>query len=208
MTLKPIFVMCKMWSLNLTIWSTPSQGHDTILRNIIKIQLDSEALHMTQAQISVTLWLRPSVKVMTHCWVKDNNCVRYYPAPTVRYYGPDPDFGFLYAVKLTLKIWPWVKIMAHTRVLSWPWLGGCHMAFWYCQRNCLKAILRLFIYKALYDQSYLGSKTTMTTGEWPCLISFAWDPLTCSDRRGGSEQFKMKIFVSSGIRTHASPRHD
>ena len=72
----------------------------------------------------------------------------------------------------------------------------------------LKAILRLFIYKALYNQSYLGSKTTMTTGEWSCLISFAWDQLTCSERRGGSEKFKMKIFVSSGIRTHASPRHD
>ena len=64
-----------------------------------------------------------------------------------------------------------------------------------------KATLRLFIYKALYDQSYLGSKTTKTTGEWSCLISFAWDPLTCSERRGGSEKFKMKIFVSSGIRT-------
>ena len=62
----------------------------------------------------------------------------------------------------------------------------------------LKAILRLFIYKAW------GSKTTMTTGEWSCLISFAWDPLTCSEGRGGSEKFKMKIFVSSGIRTHAS----
>ena len=73
---------------------------------------------------------------------------------------------------------------------------------------CFKAILRLFIYKALYDQSYLGSKTTMTTGEWSCLISFAWDPLTCSERRGGSEKFKMKIYVSSRIRTHASPRHD
>ena len=56
----------------------------------------------------------------------------------------------------------------------------------------IKAILRLFIYKALYDQSYLGSKTTMTTGEWSCLISFAWDPLTCSEGRGGSEKFKIK----------------
>ena len=46
----------------------------------------------------------------------------------------------------------------------------------------------------------------MTTGEWSCLISFAWDPLTCSERRGGSEKFKMKIYVSSGIQTHASPR--
>ena len=63
----------------------------------------------------------------------------------------------------------------------------------YCERlgrDLLKAILRLFIYKALYDQSYLGSKTTMTTGEWSCLISFAWDLLTCSEGRGGSENLK------------------
>ena len=55
-----------------------------------------------------------------------------------------------------------------------------------------KAILQVLIYKALYDKSYLGSKTTMTSGEWTCLISFATAPLTCSERRG-SEKFKMKI---------------
>ena len=65
-----------------------------------------------------------------------------------------------------------------------------------------KAILQVLIYKALYDKSYLGSKTTMTSGEWICLISFATAPLTCSER-GGSEKFKMKIYVSGGIRTHA-----
>ena len=59
----------------------------------------------------------------------------------------------------------------------------------------------------LYDLSYLESKTTMTTGEWSCLISFTWAPLTCSER-GGSEKFKMKIYVSSGIRTHTAPVHD
>ena len=71
----------------------------------------------------------------------------------------------------------------------------------------LKAILQVLIYKALYDKSYLGSKTTMTSGEWTCLISFATAPLTCSER-GGSEKFKMKIYVSSGIRTHNPPVHD
>ena len=70
-----------------------------------------------------------------------------------------------------------------------------------------KAILQVLIYKALYDSSYLGSKTTMTSGEWTCLISFATAPLTCSER-GGSEKFKMKIYVSSGIRTHTPPVHD
>ena len=62
----------------------------------------------------------------------------------------------------------------------------------------LKAILQVLIHKALYDKSYMGSKTTMTSGEWTCLISFATAPLTCSER-GGSEKFKMKIYVSSGI---------
>ena len=71
----------------------------------------------------------------------------------------------------------------------------------------LKAILQVLIYKALYDKSYLGSKTTMTSGEWTCLISFATAPLTCSER-GGSEKFKMKIYVFSGIRTHNPPVHD
>ena len=71
----------------------------------------------------------------------------------------------------------------------------------------IKAILQVLMYKALYDKSYLGSKTTMTSGEWTCLISFATAPLTCSER-GGSEKFKMKIYVSSGIRTHTPPVHD
>ena len=71
----------------------------------------------------------------------------------------------------------------------------------------VKAILQVLIYKALYDKSYLESKTTMTSGEWTCLISFATAPLTCSER-GGSEKFKMKIYVSSGIRTHTLPVHD
>ena len=44
----------------------------------------------------------------------------------------------------------------------------------------------------------------MTTGEWSCLISFTWAPLTCSERRR-SEKFKMKMYVSSGIRTHTTP---
>ena len=73
--------------------------------------------------------------------------------------------------------------------------------------SIFKAILQVLIYKALYDKSYLGSKTTMTSGEWTCLILFATAPLTCSER-GGSEKFKMKIYVSSGIRTHAPPVHD
>ena len=52
-----------------------------------------------------------------------------------------------------------------------------------------------------------GLKTTMTSGESTCLISFTWAQLTCSER-GGNEKFKMKIYVSYGIRTHTTPVHD
>ena len=103
----------------------------------------------------------------------------------------------------------------HVILFNWfvmNWILG-HMIF-YEKTNIyrisyilFKAILQVLIYKALYDKSYLGSKTTMTSGEWTCLISFATAPLTCSER-GGSEKFKMKIYVSSGIRTHTPPVHD
>ena len=32
--------------------------------------------------MTLTLEICSSVKVMTHPWVKDNNCVKYYPYPT------------------------------------------------------------------------------------------------------------------------------
>ena len=68
-----------------------------------------------------------------------------------------------------------------------------------------KAILQVWIYKALYDLSYLGSKTTMTSGEWTCLISFATAPLTCSER-SGSEKFRMKICIQwDSNPCHSSP---
>ena len=72
----------------------------------------------------------------------------------------------------------------------------------------IKAILQVLIYKALYVKSYLGSKTTMTSGEWTCLISFATAPLTCLER-GRSEKFKMKICLQRDSNPHpASPRQD
>ena len=80
----------------------------------------------------------------------------------------------------------------------------------------LKAILRLFIYKALYDQSYLGSKTTMTTGEWSCLISFAWDifilnfslPLRRSEQVSGSHANEIKHDHSPVVIVVLDPRYD
>ena len=54
----------------------------------------------------------------------------------------------------------------------------------------------------------LGSKTTMTSGEWKCLISFATAPLTCSER-GGNEKFKIKICLQRDSNPyHTSPRKE
>ena len=49
-----------------------------------------------------------------------------------------------------------------------------------------------------------GSKTNMTTGEWSCLISFAWDQLSCSEQ-AGIEKFKKCLQRDSNPR-HAMPR--
>ena len=64
----------------------------TIVCNIFQIKHGSKEL--------LEIW--PWVKVMTHPWVKDNNCVKYYPDPT-RQWG----------------------VIARTRILGlcsmWPW---------------------------------------------------------------------------------------
>ena len=102
------------------------------------------------------------------------------------------------------------KVIFHTQIQEILMTGGgegLHISVRGWVIFVVKAILQVLIYKVLYDKSYLGSKTTMTSGEWTCLISFATAPLTCSER-GGSEKFKIEIYVSSGIRTHALPVHD
>ena len=49
----------------------------------------------------------------------------------------------------------------------------------------------------------------MTTGEWSCLISFTWAPLTCSKRRG-SEKFQNKniCLQRDSNQHHTSPRQE
>ena len=55
--------------------------------------------------LTLTLEIWPWVKVMTHPWVMDNNCVKYYPDPAwaMRSYGPNTDFGYVFTVTLTLE---------------------------------------------------------------------------------------------------------
>ena len=61
---------------------------------------DTDFQYMCTVTFTSEVW--PWVKVMTHPWVMDNNCVKYYPVPT----------------------WQW-GVMARTRISSmcklWPW---------------------------------------------------------------------------------------
>ena len=90
------------WSLH-HIWS-----RTTILWNIIiQIQHCNEELwphtdfgYMCTMTLTLEIWSR--AKVMTHPWVMDNSCAKYYPGPT----------------------WQW-NVIALTRILGnralWPW---------------------------------------------------------------------------------------
>ena len=50
----------------------------------------------------------------------------------------------------------------------------------------------------------------MTTGEWPCLISLTWAPLTCSERGGGKRKIQNENMCSQRDSNphHASPRQE
>ena len=89
------------------------QGHDTPLDhgqqlceilsklNIPVVSYGPDKYHGYECTVTLTLTLKiwHWVKVMTHPWVMDNNCVKYYPAypdPTNWIYGPDTDFPSVY----------------------------------------------------------------------------------------------------------------
>ena len=95
---------------------TLGQGHDTPLGNgkqlceilsgynlaVRSYGPDTDFRYMCTVTLTSEIW--PCVKVMTHPWVMDNNCVKYYP-------DPDPT-------------WQW-GVMARTQIYSicalWPW---------------------------------------------------------------------------------------
>ena len=88
-------------------YKTLSQIHNTIVWYILKIQYGSEELWPGHGfgyvcTVTLTLEIWPWVKVMTHPWVMDNNCVKYYQDPTYQW-----------------------GVMAQSQILSmcalWPW---------------------------------------------------------------------------------------
>ena len=93
---------------------TLGQGHDTsfghrqwvceiLSRSNLTVRWygpDTDFRYMCTVTLTLEIW--QWIKVMTHPWVMDNNCVKYYPDPT----------------------WQW-GVMAQTRISSmcelWPW---------------------------------------------------------------------------------------
>ena len=105
-----VYVHCDLDLGDMTF----GQGHDTPLghgqqlceissRSNLAVRSygpDTDFQYVCTVTLTLEIW--PWVKVMTHPWVMDNNCVKYYPDPT----------------------WQW-RVMARTRISSmcalWPW---------------------------------------------------------------------------------------
>ena len=70
--------------------------------------------------VTLTFEIWPWVKFMTHPWVMDNDCVKYYPDPTWQRWvmARTRIFWYVFTVTLTLEIWPWVKFMTHPWVMD------------------------------------------------------------------------------------------
>ena len=106
----PVCVHCDLDLGDMTL----GQGHDTPLRHgqqlceilsrsnlaVRSYGPDTDIQYVCTVTLTLEIW--PWVKVMTHPWVMDNNCVKYYPDPT----------------------WQW-GVMARIRISSmcalWPW---------------------------------------------------------------------------------------
>ena len=105
---------------------TLGQGHDTLLshgQQFCKILSrsnfvvksygpDTDFWYVCTATLTLEVW--PWVKVMTHPFVMDNNCVKYYPDPTCR-----------------------SEVMARTRIFGmfalwpWPWRYDLGLRSWH-----------------------------------------------------------------------------
>ena len=101
---------------------SPSQGHDTIAWYIIKIQLGSDNLWPGHGlgyvcTVTMTLEIWSWVKVMTHPWVMDNNCVKYYPDPTWQW-----------------GVMAWKQISSMCALWPWPWRYDLGSMSWHILR--------------------------------------------------------------------------
>ena len=102
--------------------------------------------------VTLTLEIWPWIKVLTHPWVMDNNCVKYYPDPTWQW-------GVMAPTRISsmcaLWPWPWVKVLTH------PWVMDNNCVKYYPNPN-----LTVRSYGPDTDFQYVCT-VTLTLEIWP-----------------------------------------
>ena len=114
------------WSYDLGSRHDPSLSHGQQLCEILSRSNmtvksygpDIDFVYKCTVTLALEIW--PWVKVMTHPWVMDNNCVKFYPDPTWqwRVMARTHLFCYVCTLTLTLEVWPWVKVMTHPWVMD------------------------------------------------------------------------------------------
>ena len=135
--------MCALWpwpwSYDLVSRHEPPLSHglqlcDILSRSNLAVNSygpDMDFVYKCTMTLALEIW--PWVKVMTHPWVMDNTCVKYYKDPTWQW-GVMAWHGFWVCVHCDLDLggMTWVKVMTHPSVidnncekycldLTWQW---------------------------------------------------------------------------------------
>ena len=151
-----------------TIKSSPSPSNLTV--NSYGPYTDFR--YVRTVTLSVEIWSR--VKVMTHPWVMDNNCEKYYPDPTCQWgaMARTRILGICVHCDLAFGIWPLVKVMTHPWAMennnycvkyysdpTWQWQVMARTGIlWMCA---------LWTWPWRYD---LGSSSWHTLGSWTAIV--------------------------------------
>ena len=85
---------------------------------------DTDFRYMCTVTLTLEIW--PWVKIMTHPWVMENNCVKYYPDATWQW-------GVMARTRIfgICVLWPWLwKYMYDLGSRSWHTLGSLTTIVW------------------------------------------------------------------------------
>ena len=109
---------------------------------------------------------------MTHPWGHGHQLCEILSRSILaeRSYGPGTDFGYMCTMTLTLKIWPWVKVMTH------PWVMDTNCVKYYPDPTWQWGVMawtrilgmwELWPWPRWYD---LGSRSWNTLGTWTTIV--------------------------------------
>ena len=82
----PSHFCTKLWSKTLCQGHDTPLGHGQQLREILSDPWPGHGFFWYARTVTLTLETRPCVKVVTHPWVTENNCVKYYPDSTLQFW--------------------------------------------------------------------------------------------------------------------------